>query len=366
MLSRITNPVISRFLLVLVAASLAACQQVSPVANAPGTPTVQIDPQTRGPVAGVGIEGQDIIGMTDRMMRDMLASPELAGRSKAPQVIVDAQYFRNESSQRLNPNAITDRLRVGLNRASQGRMSFISRESADMVEQERKLKRDGKVDIMFEMIDLERGVIVWSGQHEFTRAGADDVIYGMADRMMRDMLASPELAGRSKAPQVIVDAQYFRNESSQHLNPNAITDRLRVGLNRASQGRMSFISRESADMVEQERKLKQDGIVDVATTGFTGAQAGADFRLRGRITSLDSRDPPTGMVATTGFTGAQVGADFRLAGRITSLDSRDPRTGMIQRFNQITFEMIDLERGVIVWSGQYEFTRAGADDVIYR
>jgi PBP1b-binding outer membrane lipoprotein LpoB len=199
------------------ALALSGCQTTSPVINAPGTPTQQLDPGTRGPVSGVGIEGQDIVGMTDKMVRDMLSNPTLAGRSPPPQVIVDSQYFTNESSQRLNKNAITDRLRVGLNRAAQGRMIFVSRQSALMVEQERQLKRDGKVD--------------------------------------------------------------------------------------------------------------------VGTTGLTHAAAGGDFRLRGNITSLDSRDA---------------------------------RTGMIQRYNQIVFEMVDLERGTIVWSGEYEFERAGADDVIYR
>jgi hypothetical protein len=96
---------------------------------------------------------------------------------------------------------------------------------------------------------------------------------------------------------------------------------------------MGFIAREFADMVEKERELKRQGVTDTGTTGLTRAQAGADFRL---------------------------------GGRIVSVDSAQPRTGMIQRYNQITFEMIDLESGIIVWSGQYEFERAAADDVIYR
>lgn len=50
--------------------------------------------------------------MTDRMVRDMLSSPLLAGQANPPQVIIDSKYFRNESSQRINKNAITDRLRV--------------------------------------------------------------------------------------------------------------------------------------------------------------------------------------------------------------------------------------------------------------
>lgn len=204
---------VSLFLLL----GLSACAATSPVVNAPGTPTVELDPSSRGPVAGVGIEGHDIQTMTDRMMRDMLANPILANAARPPQVIVDGEYFANESSQRINRNLIADRLRVGLNRASQGRMVFVSRQSAGMVEQERQLKRQGKVD--------------------------------------------------------------------------------------------------------------------VGTIRRTEAQAGGDFRMRGNIASLDSRDP---------------------------------RTGMMQRYNQITFEMVDLERGTIVWSGLYEFARAAADDVIYR
>jgi penicillin-binding protein activator len=201
----------------VMAAALVGCATTSPTQNTSGAPTVELDPGTRGPVAGVGIEGQDIISMTDRMMRDMLASPVLA-RAPAP-------------------------------------------------------------------------------------------------------------------PQVIVDSQHFENQSSQRLNKDAITDRLRVGLNRASQGRMVFVSRQSAAVVAQERDLKRTGTVDRATIGLTKAQAGADYRL---------------------------------IGRINSLDSRDGRTGMVQRYNQITFEMIDLERGTIVWSGMYEFARAAADDIVYR
>ncbi len=159
-------------------------------------------------------------------------------------------------------------------------------------------------------------------------------IIGMTDRMVRDMLSNPQLAGRATAPRVIIDDQYFTNESSQRLNKRIITDRLRVNLNRASNGRMSFIGREYASMIAQERELKREGVTDVGTTGLTRAQAGADFRLTGRITSEDS--------------AAQDGS------------------GRIQRFNQITFEMVDLESGVIVWSNLYDFARVAADSVMYR
>lgn len=158
-------------------------------------------------------------------------------------------------------------------------------------------------------------------------------IVAMTDKMMRDMLATPELAGRSTPPRVIIDSEYFYNESSQRVNKNLITDRLRIELNRASRGKMTFIGRHFSNMVESERQLKRDGQVDVGTTGLTKAAAGGDFRL---------------------------------GGRIASLDTLDPKSGMQVRYQQITFEMIDLETGAIPWSGMYEFKKAAQDDLIYR
>lgn len=158
-------------------------------------------------------------------------------------------------------------------------------------------------------------------------------IVAMTDQMMRDMLQEPLLANNPKRSRVIIDSAYFVNESSQAINKNIITQRLLVNLNRAAKSRMLFINRQNAAMVEQERELKRSGTVGVGTTGLTKAPEGADYRL---------------------------------SGKILSQDSRNTKTGLVQRYSQISFEMTDLESGEIVWTGIYEFTRAGADDVVYR
>ena len=160
-------------------------------------------------------------------------------------------------------------------------------------------------------------------------------IISMSDQMMRDMLSVPRLtqSQAGKAPRVIVDAQYFANDSSQPINRNIITDRLRVSLNRAASGRMSFVGRQFAAAVEAERQLKRTGTTDIGTTGLTKAT---------------------------------MGADYRLGGRISSLDQKSAKSGMVSRYTQITFEMFDLESSEIVWSGIYEFERVAADDVMYR
>ena len=159
-------------------------------------------------------------------------------------------------------------------------------------------------------------------------------IVAMTNQMARDLLNTPRVVGSGgQAPRVIIDGQYFKVEGSQPINRNVITQRLMVELNRASSGRLVFVGRRHSDMVAQEREAKREGTVDRATNRMTKAQ---------------------------------MGADYRLAGTFTTLDSMQSRTGMQQRYNQLVFELVDLESGEIVWSNLYEVERAAADDVVYR
>lgn len=158
-------------------------------------------------------------------------------------------------------------------------------------------------------------------------------IVGMTDRMVRDMLANPTLAGQKYPPRVIIDAEYFYNESTSRINKNLVTDRLRSELNRAAEGRMVFIGRQYQGMVNEERNLKREG---------------------------------TASYGTTGKTSSVLGADYRLGGRITSQDKVNPKTGETSRYTFIIFELINLETSEIVWSNTYEFAKSGTDDVIYR
>lgn len=162
---------------------------------------------------------------------------------------------------------------------------------------------------------------------------AQDII-AMTDKMLRDILATPQIAGRQTPPRIIMDGSDFTNEGSQPINKKLIINRLRVELNRASNGRIKFIGREFSTAVQQERALKRDGVTDIGTTGLTKALSGADFKMVGSIATLDS--------------------------------SSGSRSGLYQRYTQVTFEMLDLESGELIWSNNYEFERAAADDAVYR
>lgn len=160
---------------------------------------------------------------------------------------------------------------------------------------------------------------------------AQDVI-SATDQMMRDILATPVIASRATPARVVIDSTYFKNESSSPVNKNLFTDRLRTELNRAAAGRLTFLARHHAELIEEERVLEQEGVVTPGTQGNTKPSLGYDYRLGGRIASLDA-----------------IGAKSQKS-----------------RYYQITFELIERGSGVVVWSGVYEFRKTGKDDLIYR
>lgn len=162
---------------------------------------------------------------------------------------------------------------------------------------------------------------------------ASQDIINMTDEMMRDMLTNEMIVSNNKRPKVVVDSRYFTNESSTRINKNLITERLLIGLNQNSKGRIVFIDRENIEMVDEERALKREGDLSV------GAYGNADKKF---------------------------GADFRLSGKIMSLDSIDNSSGRKSRYHQISFKMIDLETSALIWSGIYEFKKASTSNVVYR
>jgi hypothetical protein len=108
---------------------------------------------------------------------------------------------------------------------------------------------------------------------------------------------------------------------------------MRIALNRSAAGRMVFVARHYGDMVTSERDLKRTGVTDDGTMPKTRKMAGADYRLGGRLTSIDAVEVSSGTAS---------------------------------RHHQAIFEMVDLETGQVIWGNMYEFRKAAQDDVIYR
>ena len=158
-------------------------------------------------------------------------------------------------------------------------------------------------------------------------------IDGMADMVLRDIMQRPDIMNRPEPPRIIVDHNDFRNESMQRMNAKLVTDTLRSALNRTSAGSVRFINRANMQRIQEERELKRQGQADVGTLG----------------------------------TGNISGSDYFLTANMVSLDTRDGKTGIQQRRTQITFELIEVETGDIVYTSEpYVTLRAAAEDVVYR
>ncbi len=113
--------------LCLALAGILGCSAVPPPRTALDTgPSVYEDPASPGALVTLGFGSQDIISLTDQMMRDILAHTFWRRRGSPPRVIIDRNCFTNQGSGYLNLRLITDRLRVELNRAARGRMIFVS------------------------------------------------------------------------------------------------------------------------------------------------------------------------------------------------------------------------------------------------
>ena len=171
-----------------------------------------------------------------------------------------------------------------------------------------------------------------------SRAGGIGVegrdIVSMADDMVRDLLTSGVFGGHEREPRIVIDSTYLTNESSARVNKNVITDLLLTNLVRASRGQMYFVDREMVRAAEQERALKRDGVVDSGTVRMTGGTAGADYRL---------------------------------VGRITSLDAVNSSTGVHDKTYVFTFRLNELETSAIAYAfPAYTISKFGADDAVYR
>jgi len=184
------------------------------VANQPSQrPTRYVPHDEPLPGTGsIGIESQDIVAMTDQMMRDMLTNPILVKRDTPAVVIVDDEYFTNDSSQRINKRLIVDRLRNELFRAANGRIRFIARHADTMVRDEHAKRGEGLVQgevkrtfpspnyrltgrfqnlqdgdlrgdrsnyvqVLFEMVDMNTSELVWSGMYEFKKSSREAIMY---------------------------------------------------------------------------------------------------------------------------------------------------------------------------------------------
>lgn len=105
---------------------LAGCSAIRTPPEVRNSPSIYSDPDASRPPKSLGFASQDIINLTDAMMRDILAHTFWRRRGKPPRIILDINCFTNQGAGDINLRLITDRLRVELNRAAKGKLVFVA------------------------------------------------------------------------------------------------------------------------------------------------------------------------------------------------------------------------------------------------
>ncbi len=198
-------------ILAILAVGLPGCASYG-VKNPSGVPVTEMRADERGFVAGTGIESQDLVAVTDKMSRSILAIPQIANAQGTPRIVLDP--VNNETRFPINKDMFLDRIRIALNTKARGKVLFLARGHMAVLEHERELKQSGQVTsttnpnvvefkgadyfltgkleglttrtaqgtsdyilYSFELIDARTSDIVWEDSAEIKKQGLDDASY---------------------------------------------------------------------------------------------------------------------------------------------------------------------------------------------
>jgi hypothetical protein len=166
----------------------------------------------QGFVAGTGVESQDLVGVTDKMVRSILGIPQIANATTPPIIVLDP--VENQTRFPINKDLFNNRIRSELIKKSGGKVTFLARERMAALEKERNLKREGAVTASsdanvqefkgadyfltgtlgglstrtkagtsdyvfyeFQLVDARTSAIVWGDNAEIKKQGLEDAAY---------------------------------------------------------------------------------------------------------------------------------------------------------------------------------------------
>ncbi|MEO8166302.1 MAG: penicillin-binding protein activator LpoB [Betaproteobacteria bacterium] len=104
----------------------------------------------------------------------------------------------------------------------------------------------------------------------------------IAESMTRSMLNNAVVTGGSRP---IVTVQEVKNKTSEYIDTRAITDSIRVELQKSGQVRFAVDAAAMEQQIE-ELKRQQSDYYEASKSAETGKMVGAAFRLEGNITSI--------------------------------------------------------------------------------
>lgn len=190
---------------------IAGCAS-SGVSAPKGVTVKEMKADERGFVTGTGVESQDLVAVTDKMARSILAVPEIANAKGTPRIVLEPVV--NDTRFTVNKDIFLTRIRTQLNTKAAGKVRFLARENMAALEKERALKQSGQVTsnsdpnvvefkgadffltgklqgmttktskgtsdyilYSFQLIDPRTSDIVWEDSAEIKKQGLEDAAY---------------------------------------------------------------------------------------------------------------------------------------------------------------------------------------------
>jgi penicillin-binding protein activator len=184
----------------------------SGVKNPSGVGVTTMRPDEQGFVAGTGVESQDLVAVTDKMAKSILAVPQIANSQGTARVVLDPVI--NETRFPISKDLFLSRIRVELNRKAQGKVMFLARERMGTLEKEKQMKQAGQVTsssdpnivefkgadffltgklqglstrtsagtsdyilYTFQLVDARTSDIIWEDSAEMKKQGLEDAAY---------------------------------------------------------------------------------------------------------------------------------------------------------------------------------------------
>jgi uncharacterized protein (TIGR02722 family) len=149
-------------------------------------------------------------------------------------------------------------------------------------------------------------------------------LQAIAERMIDSLLVHPVLEGRP-----VVYVSRIRNKTSEHIDTEAITDKIKTALLRSGKVRFTAASEVNEEMIDQLKYQADSGMVDPKTRTAIGNQIGANLMLYGDIISIT-----------------------KSAGRKQDV------------YYKINLELADLKTGLIEWSEEKEIRKQAKKSLV--
>lgn len=143
----------------------------------------------------------------------------------------------------------------------------------------------------------------------------------IASKMVDDMLTFPPIVKMTRNNRPVLFVSRINNKTSEHIDTQSITDTIQSKL--INTGKFRFVDMSVVNRVRQQLQYQHDsGMVDQSTAVQMGRQIGAQYMLYGDLSSIVKRNDSTKDV-----------------------------------YYKFTLKMLNLQTGIIVWSGEKQIRK---------